>query len=72
MLVTALGLTWLATWHRMTPSARAAEIFSGNGIRNRLSIVCESKQYINICVSYGKNELFTARSERPILIDEVF
>ena len=38
ILGTALGLTWFATWHKITPSANADERLSGNEIRRRLSI----------------------------------
>jgi len=39
MVGTALGLTWLAMWHRMTPSAKAPDTFSGIGIRRRFSML---------------------------------
>ena len=38
ILGTALGLTWLATWQRMTPSAKEAEMSSGREMRNLDSI----------------------------------
>ena len=38
ILGTALGLTWLATWQRMTPSASEAEMSSGKLMRNLDSI----------------------------------
>ena len=38
ILGTALGLTWLATWQSMTPSAKAAEISWGMVIRSLDSI----------------------------------
>ena len=51
MLGTALGLTWLAMWHRMTPSTRATDRSSGNEIRSRVSICWNWKNKVRLMLS---------------------